>query len=273
MDCDENDSATMSKRNLENAEKSKQAEAKKDLELAAVIDQGVQDEKKDKEKALANDFNSGELHNAHPVAHNIRYSSFMDQQSSNQARIHDQKMQQKQWLDQQIAERKCIDRDHKKTEKLAQKSIEKYDAHSSSQYDRVAGEKRDMQNQIREYNETMALQKRARDKQEKEMEKREYNDNHSYDLRKDKAQRQRSEDAKEELIQKERAMSRDMLQMNTSNQKNWRQQMIKAMLVINFCPQCFKSSSKSNKMISWNVFRVVYYGCLGYPKHSGELYL
>lgn len=215
MDCD--DEMTR-KKNLENAEKIKQAEAQKDLEDADVIDQGSQDEKRDEEKADINDLNPGGLHK---VAHNIRYSSFMDEQSGNHSRIQDQKKQQKQWLDQQIAERKSIDRKQKKSDVLAQESIEKYDAYSSSQSDRVATEKRDMQNQIREYNENMALQKRARDKQEKELDKREWNDSHKFDLRKDEAQRQRTEDAKEEMIQKERALSRDMLQMNTNNQKNW----------------------------------------------------
>lgn len=217
MDCDENDSKTNLKKNLENAEKLKQAELHADLEVAATIDEGIQDEKQDEEKLSSKDLNPGGLHN---ISHNIRYSSFMDEQSSNQTRIQQQKLQQKQWLDQQIAERKSMDRKNKKTEDLAQESIEKYDAYSSSKSDRVVNEKREMQNQIREYNEAMALQKRARDKQEKEMDKREWNDSHNYDLRKDEAQRKRTEEAKEEMIQKERSMSRDMLQMNTNNQKN-----------------------------------------------------
>lgn len=35
-------------------------------------------------------------------AHGVRYSSFMDENISNQNKIRDQKMQQKQWLDQQV---------------------------------------------------------------------------------------------------------------------------------------------------------------------------
>lgn len=149
--------------------------------------------------------------------HVIRYSSFFENQS-NSNKIREQKLIQKQWLDNQIAERKSLDRKTKKSDDLFEESVSKSNALSSSESARHKSEKHDMQHQIREYNELLASQKRANDKKIKDMDKQETNGNYQkaskQDLQKEEANRQRVEDA---MIEKERALSRDMRQMNTNN--------------------------------------------------------
>lgn len=93
-----------------------QAEASfKDLEVTGVIKDAMVEEKAPEVKAS----NQNDL-NGQNLQHTIRYSTFMDQDSSNQGRIRDQKMQQKQWLDQQISERKSLDRKNKKSNDIFQ---------------------------------------------------------------------------------------------------------------------------------------------------------
>lgn len=86
-----------------------QAEASfKDLEVTG----GIKEAKVEEKAPEVNVSDQNDL-NGQNLQHTIRYSTFMDQDSSNQGRIRDQKMQQKQWLDKQISERKSLDRKNK----------------------------------------------------------------------------------------------------------------------------------------------------------------
>lgn len=95
---------------------------------------------------------------------------FMGEDLTHQNRVREQKILQKQWLDQQIAERKNLEMNKKKSDRLIEASITKHDIFSVSQSDRMMMEKRDLQRQIREYNEALAKQKRENDQKRKEME-------------------------------------------------------------------------------------------------------
>lgn len=216
------------------AEKKKQliqAEKEKVLAMSEAIEQKEKEAKRAAEmlvleKKIQNEMNFFEnfqpqqaSQQAEKVEHTIRYTSFMDENMSNDNRIRSQKLQQKQWLDQQMAERKSLDRKTKKSDDIKQESFSKQSAVESSQIDRSKLQKQEMQNNIREYNEVMAAQKRAKDKKAKEMDKQDYGNLEQQkaikeELKKGEAQRQRLE---EEMIEKERALSRDMRQMNTKN--------------------------------------------------------
>lgn len=125
------------------------------------------------ETSLVSNLNRQELHQ---IAHGIRYSSFMDQDLSNNNRIQEQKMQQKQWLDQQISERKSRDQKAKQTEKLIDESNSKRFADSSDNNNKKLVDQREIQNEIREYNMKMANDKRNKEKMEKENDKKEFGD-------------------------------------------------------------------------------------------------
>lgn len=75
-------------------------------------------------------------------------------------------------------------------------------------------EKRDMQQSIQDYNEAAAYQKRSNDKMTKEMDKKEAAHNYekasALDLEKAQVHRQRLDDQKDEMVKKERALSRDI---------------------------------------------------------------
>lgn len=192
-----------------------QAEASyKDLEVTGTIKEAMVEEKAPEVKASNQNGLDGQN-----FQHTIRYSTFMDQDSSNQGRIHDQKMQQKQWLDQQISERKSLDRKNKKSDDLFQADAIQRDANSTSQSNLQQKEKRDMNNQIREYNEEMAKQKRAKEKKSKEDDKLIGNEPKATEqqLKEQEIERKQIADDKEDLIQKERAMSRDIRQMSSQN--------------------------------------------------------
>lgn len=89
-----------------------------------------------------------------------------------QKRLRDQKIMQKQWLDQQIAERKNLEQNKKLADQRMHQSISKHDLYTVSQSDRLMTEKRDLQRQIREYNEALANQKREQTRQRREMEQK-----------------------------------------------------------------------------------------------------
>ena len=95
---------------------------------------------------------------------------FLGEDLTHMNRVREQKILQKQWLDQQIAERKNMEMNKKKSDQLMEASITKHDIFSVSQADRVMMEKRDLQRQIRVYNEDLAKQKRDNEKKRKEME-------------------------------------------------------------------------------------------------------
>lgn len=97
---------------------------------------------------------------------------FLGEDLTNQNRVREQKIMQKQWLDQQIAERKNLEIDKKRADQMVHDSISRHDLYTVSQSDRMLTEKRDLQRQIREYNEALANQKRENEKQRKEMEQK-----------------------------------------------------------------------------------------------------
>lgn len=95
---------------------------------------------------------------------------FLGEDLMQQNRLREQKILQKQWLDQQIAERRNLEMNKKKADQLMHDSISRHDVYSCNQSDRLMNEKRGVQRQIREYNEALATQKRDNDKKRKEME-------------------------------------------------------------------------------------------------------
>ena len=97
---------------------------------------------------------------------------FMGEDLMQQNRLREQKVLQKQWLDQQIAERKNLALDQKRADQKVHESMSQHDLYSVSQSDKMLNEKRDLQRQIREYNEAMANQKRENDKQRRAMEQK-----------------------------------------------------------------------------------------------------
>lgn len=97
---------------------------------------------------------------------------FLGEDLTNQNRLREQKIMQKQWLDQQIAERKSLEQNKKRADHMMHESISKHDLYTVSQSDRMLNEKRDLQRQIREYNEALASQKRDNERQRKEMEQK-----------------------------------------------------------------------------------------------------
>lgn len=128
--------------------------------------------------------------------HGIRYSSLWDEDLANKEKLRDQQLQQKKWLDQQIAERKSIDRKSKQCDdKFAKVGKTSKDPFSST--DNLAAKKREAQQEIKEYNEAMATQKRENSKKMKALEKKE------------ETERLQKASEKDELMQQERAMSRD----------------------------------------------------------------
>lgn len=97
---------------------------------------------------------------------------FIGEDLLNQNRVRTQKILQKQWLDQQIAERKAFDESQKRADKKMSDSMCKTDAHAVFMGDRLDDDKRVIQRQIREYNQSLAQQKRDNDKKRKEMEQK-----------------------------------------------------------------------------------------------------
>lgn len=126
-----------------------------------------------------------------------RPRSFMDENFSDANREREEKkIQQRQWLDQQIFERKSRDQKEKHVEKMMHATSLKRDAYVSSQSDRMTTEKQDKLQEIRNYNEAAANKKRADDKKQKEMDIKETNDQQERDLKMD-MERQRAADEKD----------------------------------------------------------------------------
>lgn len=140
--------------------------------------------------------------------------------SSEQTRARDQKMQQKQWLDDQMKERKLRSDNEKRSEIELQDSIFKSDSQSQSKLDRGAHGKKGIEHQIQDYNVQAAKQKRANDKKQKELDKIDPSAESKpseQDLVKLNGEIKRLEEQKEEMMQKERSLSRDIRQMSAQN--------------------------------------------------------
>lgn len=95
---------------------------------------------------------------------------FIGEDLTNQNRLREQKRLQKEWLDQQIAERRSLEKSRMQSEELISMAMFKHDNHAVSLTDKLNNDKRHVQRQIREYNESLALQKRENDKKRREME-------------------------------------------------------------------------------------------------------
>lgn len=197
VDCDELDRQVMEKEKALQAqreiERLEAEEMRKNLEIAEARENELREQKKQSEVELnefrkqcqqpkdCSDFDLNDpdgtkktlpprLDDSDPRLSKSGGQLFLGEDLTHQNRIREQKILQKQWLDQQIAERKNIEMNKKKSDQLIDASISKYDVYSMSQSDRMMSEKRDLQRQVREYNEALARQKRENDKKRKEME-------------------------------------------------------------------------------------------------------
>lgn len=95
---------------------------------------------------------------------------FIGEDLSNPNRLRDQKVLQRNWLDQQIAERKVLETNRRKSDQLISDSLSMHDLHSVDMNERRISDKRQIQLEIREYNENLAQQKRDGDKKHKQQE-------------------------------------------------------------------------------------------------------
>lgn len=95
---------------------------------------------------------------------------FIGEDLSNPNRLRDQKVLQRNWLDQQIAERKVFETNRKKSDQLISESLSMHDLHSVDMNERRISDKRQLQREIRDYNENLAQQKRDGDKKHKQQE-------------------------------------------------------------------------------------------------------
>lgn len=197
IDCNELDRQMVEKEQTLQAEKERARleaeEMRRNLEIANARDAELRDQKKQSEIELneyrmqcqqPRDSNDYDLYDPHGKKKSLparlddndpRLSKsggqlFLGEDLTHQNRLREQKILQKQWLDQQIAERKNLEMNQKKSDMLMHQSISKHDIYSCNQSDRLMSEKRDLQRQIREYNEALANQKRENDKKRKEME-------------------------------------------------------------------------------------------------------
>ena len=95
---------------------------------------------------------------------------FFGEDQIGQERVREQKLMQKQWLDQQIQERQAFRVNQKKSEQLISDSLFKNDMHSFDVNERRNQNNRQLQREISEYNENMAKQKRVNQKRQKQQE-------------------------------------------------------------------------------------------------------
>lgn len=152
----------------------------------------VKDKSPEKPKANASD------EGLHKITHGIRYSSFMDENMSNQTKIREQQLEQKKWLDQQIAEKKLLNKKNKRNEVLYQNSLNQQAVVSTSESDQGLIKKREAQQEVSDYNEAMATRKRQNEKNLKETDKKE------------EAERQQKANDKDDQMQKDRVTARNM---------------------------------------------------------------
>lgn len=197
VDCNELDRQKLEKEQAYQAERERKRleteEMKKNLEIAEARENEFREQKKQSEIELneyrklrqqpkdTNDYDlydpqgkkkswPSRLDDNDPRLSKSGGQLFLGEDLSHRNRIREQKVLQKQWLDQQIAERHNLEMNQKKSDQLMHETISQHDIYTVSQSDRVAMEKRDLQRQVRQYNEALAGQKRENDKKRKEME-------------------------------------------------------------------------------------------------------
>lgn len=196
IDCHELDRQLLEKEQAVQAEKERarleSEEMKRNLEIAEARADEMRDQKKQSEIELneyrkqcqqprdTNDYDlydpegkrkslPARLDDEDPRLSKSGGQLFLGEDLTHQNRIREQQVLQKQWLDQQIAERKSLEMNQKKSDRLFDESMSRHDLYTISQGDRVMSEKRDLQRQIREYNQALANQKRENVKKQKEM--------------------------------------------------------------------------------------------------------
>jgi len=96
--------------------------------------------------------------------------AFTEEDFCHQRYEHAQQVEQKDGLEQQIAEKKSLAADKKKSDKIAADVLNNHDMFAVSLTDQMHQDKREVQRQIGEYNQLMAQQKRDNDKKRKKME-------------------------------------------------------------------------------------------------------
>lgn len=197
VDCNELDRQLVEKEQAYQAEKERArletGEMKRNLEIADARENEMREQRKQSEIELneyrklcqqprdCNDFDLNDpqgkkkslparIDDQDPRLSKSGGQLFLGEDLTHQNRVREQKVLQKQWLDQQIAERKSLQMNQKKSDQLMHDSISKHDIYSCSQSNRLMTEKRDLQRQIRQYNEALASQKRENEKKRKAME-------------------------------------------------------------------------------------------------------
>jgi hypothetical protein len=184
-------------------------EEKKKIAIAAVKSRGKGDSgsaKKDSAAAAGKPLESATIGDAKKDTATPQIGC----RESAESRKHQMMEQQKKWLDEQLEERKNRDQKFKKMEKQEDEMNAKRNALGSSNSDRMMANKQEMEQQIAQYNEMAAKQKRNEEKKLKENDKKDPNEKPE---KLTAQESQKVEDDKEEMIQLERAMSRDIRQM------------------------------------------------------------
>lgn len=97
---------------------------------------------------------------------------FIGEDLMHQQRIREQQILQRQWLDQQIAEKKNIQMNQKRADMQMAKSMSHQDLFTVEKSERMLNDKREIQRQIREYNQALATQKRDNDKKRRDLEQK-----------------------------------------------------------------------------------------------------
>lgn len=117
-------------------------------------------------------------------------------------------------MDQQIAERKLRIEKEKQSDKDISNTQSGQNISYASNTNLLSEQKRDTSQQIQDYNVAAAKQKREKEKYEKQQDQLEANNNYgkpsTEDVKKLKDRNERLDVEKEEMAQKERALSRDI---------------------------------------------------------------
>lgn len=97
---------------------------------------------------------------------------FIGEDLQHQQRIREQQNLQRHWLDQQIAEKKNMKMNEKRADMQMAKSMSHHDLFTVEKSERMLNDKREIQRQIREYNQALATQKRDNEKKRRELEQK-----------------------------------------------------------------------------------------------------
>lgn len=198
IDCNELDRQVQEKEKIRQSnleqERIAEEEMRKNLEVAAAREMEINDQKRQAEIELNNfrkqqqqprdgndyDLNDPEIIRDYPARvgdDDPRLSKsggqlFIGEDLLHEKRVREQKVLQRQWLDQQIAEKKNIEMNQKKADMKIARSMSHHDFYTVEKTEKMMSDKRDIQRQIREYNQALASQKRENDKKKRDMEQK-----------------------------------------------------------------------------------------------------